>query len=72
MKTTTFHPTNFGTFAPNCSTDSEGFVHVHDSPRYAKASEEKLQEYLSSRLFLVRNAAKTEVASRKLAKWQQR
>lgn len=71
MKTATYHVSNYGSFRPDATTDTDGYVTYHDSPRYAKATNEQLREWLDSRNEAVRNAAATEIASRKLQKWQE-
>ena len=70
MKTTSFHHTNMGAYAPTAYADNEGYITRHVSDRYAKADEAKLNEWLDSRIRYVRAAAAVELASRALAKWQ--
>ena len=70
MKTKSFHHSNMGSYAPACA-DRGGYITIHDSPRYGRASAEKLAAWADSRVALVRNAAMTELAERGLRKWQE-
>ena len=71
MKTRSFHISNFGSFAPAVTTDTEGYVTIHDSPRYGAASDEQLESWSSNgRTEAVRNAAATEIAERRLNEWR--
>lgn len=69
MKTKSFHQSNLGSYAPACA-DCNGYITIHDSPRYAKASAEQISEWTESRTKLVRNAALTEQSERRLREWQ--
>lgn len=69
MKTKSYHKSNLGSFAPSISTN-DGYITYHDSPRYAKASEEQLEEWAGARIAAVRNAALTEQAERALGEWR--
>lgn len=71
MKTKSYHVSNLGSYAPPGATQNgQGYITYHDSPRYAKATEEQLAEWSASRNQAVRNAALTEIAERALAVWQ--
>lgn len=70
MKTRTYHITTLGSFAPHGCAGNDGYVIYHDSPRYAKATEEQLATWRESRNKAVRNAALTEIASRNLQVWR--
>jgi hypothetical protein len=69
MKTKSFHRSNMGSYAPACA-NRDGYITIHDSPRYGKATDEQLVEWTESRIKLVRNAALTERAERSLREWQ--
>jgi len=70
MKTKSYHISNFGSFAPAGATARDGYVTYHDSDRYGSATEAQLDAWSESRNVAVRNAALTEKAERRLAKWQ--
>lgn len=70
MKTKTYHISNFGNFRPRVAADTQGYVTVHDSPRYGAATDEQLGEWLESPMAAVRHAAATEVAERSLNEWR--
>ena len=70
MKISTYHVSNFGSFAPRGVYQENGFVTYHDSPRYAKATVDKLNEWAESEKSAIRNAALTQKAERILAAWQ--
>jgi hypothetical protein len=70
MKTKTYHITNFGSFAPSGVDAVDGYVTIHDSARYAEASEEELGAWENSKLSAVRHAALTERAQRLLDRWR--
>jgi len=72
MKTKKYYANNLGMFSPSSKQDFEGYVEIHDSSRYSKASSEELEIYCQSRLALVRNAARLEFAERRLSDWQQK
>jgi len=70
MKTTTYHISNFGRMAPSgVEIDNDGYVTIHDSPRYAQADKSLLEHWACSKLVKVRNAARTEIANRRVAEW---
>jgi hypothetical protein len=71
MKTKSFHSSNMGSYGAGLPTNSNGYVTIHDSPRYAKATEEQLAEWAESRTHAVRAAALTEQAERGLREWRQ-
>lgn len=58
---------SYGAYLP---TDNQGYVTIHDSPRYADATEEQLAEWVESRTKAVKAAALTEQAERGLKDWQ--
>ena len=70
MKTKSFHVSNMGSYGAGLPTDRDGYVTIHDSPRYAKATDEKLAGLAESRMEAVRAAALTEQAERGLREWQ--
>lgn len=70
MTTATYHISNLGSYAPAGIAAFDGYVIYHKSVRYARASDEQLAAWTESRIKAVRNAAVTEQAERKLAKWQ--
>jgi hypothetical protein len=70
MKTRSYHVSNFGSFRPAASADTDGYVTYHDSPRYRDATDDQLEAWLDSRVAAVRNAAATEIAERKLNEWR--
>lgn len=72
MKTKSYHVSNFGAFGGGVVADTEGYVTIHDSQRYATASEGQLAEWAKSgRTLAIRNAAQTEINERRLRDWQQ-
>lgn len=71
MKTKSYHVSNFGSFGGGVVADTEGYVTIHDSQRYVKASDGQLAEWAESgRTLAVRNAAQTEVNERRLNEWR--
>ena len=64
MKYQIFHETNFGFFTPRHLLDANGFITVHDSPRYASATDKQLDQWCESRLSTVRAAAEVEQRKR--------
>lgn len=70
IKTRTYHITTLGSFAPRGCSGNDGYVICHDSPRYAKATEEQLAAWRESRNKAVQNAALTEIACRNLQVWR--
>lgn len=71
MKTKSYHVSNFGSFGGGVVADTEGYVTIHDSPRYAKASDDQLAEWAESgRTLAIRNAAQTEINERRLNEWR--
>jgi hypothetical protein len=71
MKTSTYHITHFGSFAPNIA-DGDGYVTYHCSERYQRATDAQLAMWAESRYTAVRNAALTEQCERRLAAWRRR
>ena len=59
-----------GSYGAGLPTNSNGYVTIHDSPRYAKATDEQLAEWAKSRTQAVRAAALTEQAERGLREWR--
>lgn len=49
-----------------------GYIEYHDSPRYSKASDSQLDEWQESPNKLIRNAARIELANRKLRAWSEK
>jgi hypothetical protein len=72
MKKTSIHSTQFGKFAAGLVADSQGFVEIHDSSRYAAATDETLHDWCESRSTAVRNAARAELAQRQIQQWRER
>jgi hypothetical protein len=73
MKTRTYHISNLGSFSPACPSDGQGYITVHDSPRYASASEGQLRDWSeNSRYAAIRVAAATEIAERALEEWRKK
>jgi predicted NBD/HSP70 family sugar kinase len=70
MKKRSFHHTNMGAYAPTAYADTDGYITIHASERYAKASDAQLQTWLDSRVKYIRAAAATEIAERKLQQWR--
>lgn len=70
MKTKTYHVSNLGSFGGGVSPGTNGYVTYHDSPRYAAATDEQLEEWSDSQSRAVRNAAKTEMAERGINAWR--
>ena len=72
MKTKTTHTSNFGSFRPAASVDTDGYITYHASPRYAAADSSQLREWADyGRAEAVRNAAAVEIACREVAEWQE-
>lgn len=72
MKKQSYHISNLGSYAPSHIADKDGYVSYHDSPRYSAATDAQLEEWAGDSRKLVRNAAITEQAERRLAAWQQK
>ena len=73
MKTRTFHHSLLGIFAPSAHEDHDGYITIHDSPRYARASLEQLSKWrVGARSPLVRAAAAVELAERALDEWRRK
>jgi hypothetical protein len=71
MKHKSYHHSNLGSHAPSGATsDSQGYITYHASPRYATASPEQLDKWAASNITAVRNAALTESAERALEIWR--
>lgn len=71
MRKSAYHETMLGSFAlPPSYADQLGFVTVHESPRYALATDEQLQQWADSRIKAVRAAALTQLAQRAIADWR--
>ncbi len=71
MNTTKYHASNLGRYAPSEYADVEGYITIHDSPRYGRMTEAELAAMLASAgLRAVRAAAATELAERALGRWQ--
>lgn len=70
MKTAKYHHTNMGKFAPTEYADTNGYITIHASDRYAKATDEQLANWAASSSRAVRAAAATEIAERNLASWR--
>jgi hypothetical protein len=70
MKTKSFHHSNMGRFGAGLPTNTQGYVTIHDSPRYRKATDDQLGEWAESRTKAVRAAALTEQAEREIRKWR--
>ena len=70
MKTMSFHHSNFGSFSPTAYADNMGFITIHDSTRYGRATMSQLLEWENSRMKVVRAAAATEIAERALQDWR--
>jgi hypothetical protein len=71
MKTKKIHASVFGWFAPTHLEDEEGYIVFHDSPRYAKATDESLERWALRKNVIIRNAAEVEQRSRLMAEWQE-
>ena len=69
MKTKSIHVSNLGSFGVNLS-NANGYVTCHDSLRYAKATNAKLDTWSESRVKAVRNAAAVEMAKREIRQWR--
>jgi len=74
MKTASYHVSNFGNMVTlPVTSDSEGYVTYHVSPRYAAADNAQLHDWNEhGRTEAVRNAAGTEIGGRGLQKWRER
>lgn len=72
MRIAQYHVSNLGRFAGDARqyADAEGYVRIHDSSRYEAASMDQLYSWLDSRNRLVQAAAATELAGRRIIKWQ--
>lgn len=71
MKTITYHVSVFGNFTPiGLDVTVGGYVIIHDSPRYAEADKSKLEHWACSKFPKVRNAARTEIANRRVQAWR--
>ena len=70
MKTKSYHSSNMGSYGAGLPTNSNGYVTIHDSPRYDTATDEQLAEWAASRIKAVRAAALTERAERAVRKWR--
>ena len=71
MKSRRYHVSVFGRIFPQgVSVDGDGYVYYHDSSRYGEASKEQLSKWCASRYILVRNAALTELADRRVSEWR--
>lgn len=67
MRTTNYHPSNLGAYAPIGYADGDGYVRMHDAPRYAVATNAQLGYWRdNSRSRLVRAASATALAERQL------
>lgn len=70
MKTNTTHPSNFGSIATNCEYEPDGDIIYHDSEHYSKTSNSELEMIAREHRFKAcRNAAKLEIAQRKIDSW---
>ena len=71
MKKSETHQSNFGTFAP-VGANVGGYIEYHDSPRYSRATNAQLEEWASdAKMLIVRNAARIELANRKIRAWNE-
>lgn len=71
MKKRSVHQSNFGAFAP-IGANVGGYIEYHDSPRYSRASIAQLEEWeADARMEIVRNAARIELANRRIRKWNE-
>lgn len=71
MKTRLYHLTRLGGFAPLGCAGADGYIRMHDSPRYSVATNEQLEFWRdNSKSRLVRAAAETERAKRQLQAWR--
>jgi hypothetical protein len=71
MKTITYHVSVFGNFTPiGLDVTVGGYVAIHDSPRYAEAGKSLLEHWACSKFPKVRNAARTEIANRRVQAWR--
>ena len=72
MKKLTVHKSSFGKFAP-IGANVNGYIEYHDSPRYSRATNAQLEEWASdARMQIVRNAARIELANRKIRSWNEK
>lgn len=71
MKVKTYHISNFGSLAPRGVSQENGYVKYHDSPRYSDSNLEQLHDWANSNNYLIRNAARTELAERNVQTWQE-
>lgn len=73
MPTIVRHVTNLGRFGSTLAVDSGGYVVCHDSPRYAAADADQLEEWAyGAEPRGVRNAAAIALLQRGIAEWQNR
>ena len=70
LKTRSFHASNMGSFSPTYLADQDGYITIHDSPRYKKASEAQLAEWRKSRAWVIKAAAIVELAEREIQRWR--
>lgn len=70
-KTNSYHVSNLGKFAPREIADKDGFVLYHDSPEYERMDLAELIKASTHRVKIIRNAAITEIATRKLQAWRE-
>lgn len=71
MKTHKFHHSELGLYAPADHVAKDGYITIHDSPRYARAKRDKLIEWCdTARSPYVRAAAAVELADRELTEWR--
>lgn len=72
MKTKSFHASNMGRFAPTYLADQDGYITVHDSDRYEKATVAELSAWRRSTVGEIRAAAIVELAAREIQRWRDR
>lgn len=70
MKKSYTHRTNFGSFAPDCIIDPDGFIGYHNSTRYSSATEEQLAQWTKNGPKLVCAAVEIERTNRAIRKNQ--
>lgn len=73
MKVKIIHGSVFGRFDPSdvCEHVSDGYIRYHDSNVYDEIPMEFLRIRLrESRLYLVRNAIRVEIACRQIDEWR--
>ena len=66
MKISYTHYKNFGSYAPKCPADRDGFIAYHKSLQYQDASDAQLIAWSDSNSQLVRNAVEIENSNRKV------